>query len=78
MGCLLCTYLRWMTKLQALYSKLKMADLGGSQLFSPFRALGFVTNQVPLAVQTQGQESLVATAVGSSFHVYNVSKCRKI
>ena len=44
----------------------------GSQLFSPFRALGFVANHVPLTLQTQGMETLVTTAVGSAFHVYNV------
>jgi U3 small nucleolar RNA-associated protein 21 len=44
-----------------------------SQLFSPFRALGFVTNHVPIAVQAQGIENLIATAVGSSYHVYDVS-----
>ncbi|XP_074612173.1 WD repeat-containing protein 36-like [Acropora palmata] len=46
----------------------------GSQLFSPFRALGFVANQVPLTLQTQGLENLVTTAVGSAFHVYNCAK----
>ena len=50
--------------------KFKMA--AGSQLFRPFRALGFVANHVPLTTQTQGTESLVTTAVGSAFHVYNV------
>ncbi|KAK3698176.1 hypothetical protein QZH41_019273 [Actinostola sp. cb2023] len=50
------------------------ARVDGSQLFSPFRALGFVTNHIPLAVQAQGAENLVATAVGSTFHVYNCAK----
>ena len=49
------------------------AALVGSQLFCPFRALGFVANHVPLTLQTQGTETLVTTAVGSAFHVYNVS-----
>lgn len=53
-------------------AKFNMAD--GSQLFSPFRALGFVANHVPLTIQTQGTENLVTTAVGSAFHVYNVSE----
>ncbi|XP_068725814.1 WD repeat-containing protein 36-like [Montipora capricornis] len=46
----------------------------GSQLFSPFRALGFVANHVPLTIQTQGTENLVTTAVGSAFHVYDCAK----
>ena len=50
----------------------KMAERG-SQLFSPFRALGFVTNHVPLTIQAQRTENLVVTAVGSTYHVYNVS-----
>ena len=51
-------------------AKFNMA--AGSQLFSPYRALGFVANHVPLTIQTQGTENLVTTAVGSAFHVYNV------
>ena len=50
------------------------ATRAGSQLFCPFRALGFVANHVPLTLQTQGTESLVTTAVGSAFHVYNVGQ----
>ena len=50
------------------------AAIAGSQLFCPFRALGFVANHVPLTLQTQGTESLVTTAVGSAFHVYNVGQ----
>lgn len=51
-----------------------MAAVVGSQLFCPFRALGFVANHVSLTIQTQGTENLVTTAVGSAFHVYNCSK----
>ncbi|CAH3028123.1 unnamed protein product [Porites evermanni] len=51
-----------------------MAAGVGSQLFCPFRAIGFVANHVPLTVQTQGTENLVTTAVGSAFHVYNCAK----
>ena len=50
------------------------AAVAGSQLFCPFRALGFVANHVPLTLQTQGTETLVTTAVGSAFHVYNVGQ----
>lgn len=52
--------------------KFNMAAGVGSQLFCPFRAIGFVANHVPLTVQTQGTENLVTTAVGSAFHMYNV------
>ena len=53
-----------------------MAAVDRSQLFSPFRALGFVANHVPLALQSQGTENLVTTAIGPAFHVYNVSWTR--
>ena len=55
-----------------------MAAHAGSQLFVPFRALGFVANHVPLAIQSQGTENVVATAVGNAFHVYNVSEDRTV
>ena len=59
--------------------KFNMATrVAGSQLFCPFRALGFVANHVPLTTQTQGTETLVTTAVGSAFHVYNVGQFRVI
>ena len=48
-------------------------SITGSQLFSPFRALGYISNGVPLALQALGNESFVATVVGKSFHLYNVS-----
>lgn len=48
-------------------------NITGSQLFSPFRALGYVSNGVPLALQALGSEHFVATVVGRSFHLYNVS-----
>ena len=46
-----------------------------SQIFSPYRAIGFCSNHVPLVCQNQGPDSLVVTAVGKSFHVYKVSSC---
>lgn len=48
--------------------------MDGSQLFSPFRALGYVSTGVPFALQTLGSEHFVATVTGRSFHVYNVSR----
>jgi U3 small nucleolar RNA-associated protein 21 len=41
-------------------------------LFSPFRALGTVCNEVPFDVQGLGKEHFVTTSVGNAFHVYNV------
>ena len=49
----------------------------GSRIFCPFRALGFVSNHVPLVTQTLGPETFVVTAVGSAFHLYNVSELAK-
>ena len=52
----------------------KMADPSkGSLIFAPYRALGFCCNDVPLRVYARGDSFLVATAVGKSHHVYNVS-----
>ena len=44
-----------------------------SKIFSPFRAVGFCCNSVPLSLSVRGSTALIATAVGKAFHVYNVS-----
>lgn len=47
-----------------------------SKIFTGFRALGFVSNHVPLAVRyhQKHKENYVVTCVGKSFHTYNCSK----
>ena len=45
-----------------------------SQIFSPFRAVGYVSNHVPFVLDVKGSESFVTTVVGKSFHIYNCSK----
>ena len=37
-----------------------------SQLFEPFRAIGYVCDAVPAALQQRGTETFVAVAVGHS------------
>ena len=46
--------------------------VAGSQVFQPYRALGFVTNHVPFVLQAKGTEHFVTTCIGSAFHQYNV------
>jgi hypothetical protein len=43
-----------------------------SNVFQAHRAIGYVCNEVPLALQTRGQDNFITTAVGSAYHVYNV------
>ncbi len=38
-------------------------------LFKPFRALGYITDNVPFAVQRRGKETFVTTSVGKNFQV---------
>jgi hypothetical protein len=45
--------------------------LAGSQIFQPYRALGFVTNHVPFVLQSKGTEHFVTTCIGSAYHQYN-------
>ena len=45
-----------------------------SQIFCPYRAMGFCSNHIPFACQGQGPDSLVVTAVGKTFHVYKVTR----
>ena len=42
-------------------------------LFIPFRALGYITDDVPFAVQRRGRESFVTVSVGKSWQVLNAS-----
>ncbi|KAK7486461.1 hypothetical protein BaRGS_00022262 [Batillaria attramentaria] len=47
-----------------------------SKIFAGYRALGFVSTHVPLAVRyhNKHKENYVVTSVGRAFHVYNCSK----
>jgi hypothetical protein len=38
-------------------------------LFAPFRALGYITDNVPFAIQRRGRESFVTVSVGSTWQV---------
>lgn len=50
--------------------------MDASKIFTGYRALGFVSNHVPLAVRyhQKHKENYVVTCVGKSFHTYNCSK----
>ncbi len=49
-----------------------------SKLFTGYRALGFVSNEIPLNVRyhQKHRENYVVTCVGKAFQVYNVSRPR--
>eukprot|EP00040_Diaphanoeca_grandis_P002848 m.22878 g.22878 ORF g.22878 m.22878 type:complete len:897 (+) comp13988_c0_seq1:127-2817(+) len=47
---------------------------GGNNLFSPYRALGLVSNHIGSSVQTRGNHHFVTTCVGDAFHIYNCAK----
>lgn len=38
-------------------------------LFQPFRALGYITDDVPFAVQRRGKETYVTVSVGKAWQV---------
>lgn len=43
-------------------------------LFKPFRALGYITDNVPFAVNRRGKEAYVVVSVGKAWQVYNCAK----
>ncbi|GLC36521.1 hypothetical protein PLESTM_000455900 [Pleodorina starrii] len=43
-------------------------------LFKPFRALGYITDNVPFAVNRKGKETYVTVSVGKAWQVYNCTK----
>lgn len=44
-----------------------------SKIFRPFRALGNVSNEVPLAIGTLGTSFYIVTSVGRSFQIYDAA-----
>ncbi|CAG8647186.1 26118_t:CDS:10 [Gigaspora margarita] len=48
--------------------------LTGSQprIFRPFRAIGYVANDIPFDLQVRGDTYFVTTCIGNSFHIYDV------
>ncbi|KAF8922887.1 Utp21 specific WD40 associated putative domain-containing protein [Dissophora ornata] len=44
------------------------------RLFVPFRAIGYVTNEIPFNIQARGQAYFLTTCVGTTFHIYDVAK----
>ncbi|KAK9464493.1 Utp21 specific WD40 associated putative domain-containing protein [Lipomyces arxii] len=56
--------------------KIRLAGLeshktASSRIFSPFRALGHVTNSVPFSVSNLGQKFIITTCVGTAFQIYD-------
>lgn len=58
-------------KKQRLEKKQKRTER--SKIFQPFRALGYITNDIPFAVESRGQDYFMTTSVGHNFQTYNVS-----
>lgn len=48
----------------------------GSRIFTPYRAVGLVSNNIPLVVRyiKRRKENLIVTVVGNTFHTYGASK----
>ena len=43
-------------------------------LFTPFRALGYITNEIPVCIQQRGQTFAITTCIGRSFQIYDGEK----
>jgi U3 small nucleolar RNA-associated protein 21 len=41
-------------------------------LYSAFRALGYITNDVPIYIQQRGQTFAITTCIGPTFQIYDV------
>jgi U3 small nucleolar RNA-associated protein 21 len=41
-------------------------------LFQPFRALGYITDDIPFSIQRLGRESFVTVSVGKAWQVWLV------
>ncbi|KAI8993445.1 Utp21 specific WD40 associated putative domain-containing protein [Pilobolus umbonatus] len=45
-----------------------------SRIFQPYRALGYVTNEVPYFINNLGSDYFLTTCVGNSFQTYNLER----
>lgn len=43
-------------------------------IFEPFRAIGYITSEVPFSVQRLGTETFVTVSVGKAFQIYDCAK----
>ncbi|KAG2180209.1 hypothetical protein INT43_003998 [Umbelopsis isabellina] len=44
------------------------------RIFHPFRAVGYVTNDVPATFEARGQDFFMTTCVGKNFQIYNLKQ----
>lgn len=44
-----------------------------SRIYQPFRAIGYITTEIPVVIEHHGQDFFMTTSVGRSFQTYNVS-----
>ncbi|KAI7904599.1 Utp21 specific WD40 associated putative domain-containing protein [Cokeromyces recurvatus] len=52
----------------------KKKSVNHSRIYQPFRAIGYVTNEVPYVINNFGNEYFLTTCVGNSFQTYNLGK----
>ncbi|GAA5808757.1 hypothetical protein MFLAVUS_002153 [Mucor flavus] len=45
-----------------------------SKIYQPFRAIGYITNEVPYIINNHGQDYFLTTCVGHSFQTYNLGR----
>lgn len=45
-----------------------------SKIYQPFRAIGYVTNEIPYVINNFGNTYFLTTCVGTSFQTYNVKQ----
>ncbi|RUS31073.1 Utp21 specific WD40 associated putative domain-containing protein [Jimgerdemannia flammicorona] len=44
------------------------------RIFQPYRAIGYVTNDLPFVIHSKGQQYFLTTCVGLNYQIYNVAK----
>jgi U3 small nucleolar RNA-associated protein 21 len=52
----------------------KNASLNASAIYQPFRALGYVSSDVPFCIQARGAVHYVTVCIGNSYQVYDCNK----
>ncbi|ORY08146.1 Utp21-domain-containing protein [Basidiobolus meristosporus CBS 931.73] len=68
-----------MTQVDLSLKKRKTGDkkpklTGAPRIFQPFRAIGYITNDLPFCIQSRGQAFFLTTSIGKTFQIYDMAK----
>lgn len=50
---------------------LSLAKSGNRKLYSPFRKIGSICDDLPVCIEKRGDKFFITASIGKSFHIYD-------